>query len=37
MLRNTYLFEKIMFTNKVKTASFGVGKEKRWCKLKELN
>ncbi len=28
MLRNTYLYENRMFTNKVKTTSFGVGKEK---------
>jgi hypothetical protein len=29
MLRNTYLFESILFTNKVNAASFEVGKEKK--------
>ncbi len=28
MLRNTYFYENLMFTNKVNAASFGVGKEK---------
>jgi len=28
MPRNSYLYENIMFTNKVNAASFGVGKEK---------
>jgi hypothetical protein len=36
MLRNTYLYENRMYTNKVNAESFGVGKEKRVVLIKRV-
>jgi len=36
MLRNTYLYENITFTNKVNPASFGVGKKKELALIKRV-
>jgi len=36
MLRNTYLYENIMFTNKVNAASIGVRKEKELVLIKRI-
>jgi len=36
MLRNTYLYENIMFTNKGNAKSFGAGKEKEVVLMKRV-
>jgi hypothetical protein len=36
MLRNTYLYEKVMFTNKVSAVSFWVVKEKEVALIKRV-
>jgi len=36
MLRNSYFYENIIFTNKVNTSSFRVGKEKGAALIKRV-